>query len=247
MKNLKTLVQAYLDEQSTVWSPTTHKSAVCRFKLLMTDDMELESLNQPLQVYIKLKDERGLSPYTIKTTLVLFAAFVDYLVEREYIKNNQLRMWMKKNKQLFRNAYEDKYTRISWDDFIREYSGAVGEYKTALGLMGFAGCRISELATFDGTTVLGKGNKRRKVFVPVEIKESRISQNNTWLRRRLVHSPHEYRKLAADKWLRSGLDIKTVQTLLGHTSILSTQRYLRPMEQDALQNKLNDIWLDKVV
>ena len=42
--------------------------------------------------------------------------------------------------------------------------------------------------------------------------------------------------------MRNGIDIKTIQVLLGHSSIQTTQRYLRPLEKEKLEEKLDAIW-----
>jgi integrase len=49
---------------------------------------------------------------------------------------------------------------------------------------------------------------------------------------------HKFRATAITTWLRSGLDLRTVQHLAGHSSIESTMRYLRPIEGVEIQDKL---------
>jgi len=42
---------------------------------------------------------------------------------------------------------------------------------------------------------------------------------------------HDLRHVAASGWVEGGVDIKTVQELLGHTSIITTQRYLTSLAE----------------
>lgn len=53
-------------------------------------------------------------------------------------------------------------------------------------------------------------------------------------------SPHILRHTAATLWLRNGVDVRTVQALLGHESITTTQRYLHP-DLDMLQGAVDSM------
>lgn len=52
---------------------------------------------------------------------------------------------------------------------------------------------------------------------------------------------HKFRRTFATKLLQDGIDLRTVQTLMGHTDLASTMRYLRPASGAALQAKLDTI------
>lgn len=227
------LVKTYLDSKVGIWKECSIKSAASR--------LEHYTDVGPQLVYTQLQ-AKGYKPYYIKIVFITISSFMDWLIAQGRATSNPYKAFIKQNNQLFRNAYEDKYATITWEEYLEEYRKADPKMQTALALLGYGGCRISELHSFDGSTVVGKGGKRRKVFVPAGMANVVCDLSVHQIRRKLAHNPHSYRKLAADKWLRSGIDVKTVQTLLGHTSLTSTQRYLRPLEQDALKEKLQDIW-----
>jgi integrase len=52
---------------------------------------------------------------------------------------------------------------------------------------------------------------------------------------------HKFRRTCITTWLRSGLDLSTVQHLAGHSDISSTIRYLRPAAAKDLHDKINAI------
>jgi integrase len=52
---------------------------------------------------------------------------------------------------------------------------------------------------------------------------------------------HKFRATCCTQWLRSGLDLRTVQQMMGHSDIESTMRYLRPQEDTHTQAKINSI------
>jgi len=227
----------YLKSKENLWRPDSIKTAASR---LMHYQPNLDAL----AIYNNMS-KAGYKPYYIKITFVSLSAFMDWRIAQGRATLNTFKTFMKQNNQLFRNAYQDKYATISWEDFIYEFKKADPEMQKVLALLGFGGCRLSEIRTYQNGKVYGKGGKFRNVYVPNDFNDIcnvRINLSNDQIRRRLAHNPHSYRKLAADKWIRSGLDLKTVQVLLGHTSLVSTQRYLRPLEADTLKNKLEDMW-----
>lgn len=52
---------------------------------------------------------------------------------------------------------------------------------------------------------------------------------------------HKFRATACTQWLRSGLDLRTVQQMMGHSDLASTMRYLRPQEDANTKTKINTI------
>jgi integrase len=46
---------------------------------------------------------------------------------------------------------------------------------------------------------------------------------------------HRFRDTAATRWLRAGVDVRTVQTWLGHESLDTTQKYLEPSKETERQ------------
>jgi integrase len=52
---------------------------------------------------------------------------------------------------------------------------------------------------------------------------------------------HKFRATYCTQLLRSGMDLRTVQQMMGHTDIASTMRYLRPQEDAHTQSKINSI------
>jgi integrase len=52
---------------------------------------------------------------------------------------------------------------------------------------------------------------------------------------------HKFRATYCTKLLRSGMDLRTVQKMMGHSDIASTMRYLRPQEDAHTQSRINSI------
>ena len=46
---------------------------------------------------------------------------------------------------------------------------------------------------------------------------------------------HRFRDTAATRWLRAGIDVRTVQVWLGHESLATTQKYLEPSKETEKQ------------
>jgi integrase/recombinase XerD len=53
---------------------------------------------------------------------------------------------------------------------------------------------------------------------------------------------HKFRSTFATIHLQNGIDLRTVQSWMGHTDLASTMRYLRPARGEAVQAKIDAMW-----
>lgn len=225
----------YQQSKVNLWKETTIRSTISRIRTAMGF-----SYKEPQKLLTEMKNA-GYNLYGIRTTFITLG---DYLAFSG--RENPYPAFLKANSQVFRNAYRDKYTDLSWQTFESILEKAPQNLRLPLALLGFSGLRISELHSYNGTHVIGKGGKQRQVHVPQGFAGRKVLVSTHSVRRYLKvtcgATPHALRKLAADKMIRNGIDIKTLQVILGHEDISTTQRYLRPMEKSKLEEKLNDIW-----
>lgn len=58
---------------------------------------------------------------------------------------------------------------------------------------------------------------------------------------------HKFRATYCTKLLRSGMDIRSVQALMGHSDLESTMRYVRPADAEQIESRINTIrWTSKI-
>jgi integrase/recombinase XerD len=63
---------------------------------------------------------------------------------------------------------------------------------------------------------------------------AKLDKDNFWL--------HKFRSTFATRCLWAGVDLRTVQQWLGHSDMESTMRYLKPSRNQAVQEKVNEIF-----
>jgi integrase/recombinase XerD len=66
------------------------------------------------------------------------------------------------------------------------------------------------------------------------VRRAGLPEENFWL--------HKFRSTFATHSLHSGIDVRTVQSWLGHSDIESTMRYLKPSRSKQTRDKVNLIW-----
>ncbi len=63
---------------------------------------------------------------------------------------------------------------------------------------------------------------------------AKLDPENFWL--------HKFRATFATRHLQSGIDLRTVQSWLGHSDLESTLRYLKPARGAGMRDKVNSTW-----
>jgi integrase len=63
---------------------------------------------------------------------------------------------------------------------------------------------------------------------------AKLQKDNFWL--------HKFRATFATRCLWAGVDLRTVQQWLGHSDMESTMRYLKPARNEAVREKVNEIF-----
>jgi integrase len=78
----------------------------------------------------------------------------------------------------------------------------------------------------------GKPNGKHLIMLKRLARKAKQDENQFWL--------HKFRASCATNWLRAGIDVRTVQKLLGHKNLTATLRYLAPLQVAELTK--TDAW-----
>src|SRR6266496_2943694 len=106
------------------------------------------------------------------------------------------------------------------------------EERLALALE--ARCRRLKQSDLVFPTRNGKANTKHLLALKRIATKAKMDDSRFWL--------HKFRATAATNWLRGGIDLRTVQHLLGHKDLQSTMRYLKPMAGSDLHKKMNGLY-----
>ena len=77
-------------------------------------------------------------------------------------------------------------------------------------------------------------NGKHRIALTRVARKAGMDESRFWL--------HKFRATAATNWLPGGIDLRTVQMLLGHRSLDSTLRYLKPMAGSDLHQTLSGLY-----
>jgi len=97
-----------------------------------------------------------------------------------------------------------------------------------------ARCRRLKQSDLVFPTRNGKANGKHRIALTRVARNAGMDDSRFWL--------HKFRATAATNWLRGGIDLRTVQMLLGHRSLESTLRYLKPMAGSDLHQKMSGLY-----
>ncbi|WP_445506623.1 tyrosine-type recombinase/integrase [Niallia sp. 03190] len=229
----------------------------------------------------ELKTKRANSAESRNRRLTAIRSFYKCLIDYELVAKNPANDYESAKEQKGKlPSYLEKEELKSFFAMIEKISQKqhVRRNKVMLGLMAFAGLRVTEIHTLNvtsihthkkGIQVIGKGNKSRYIPLPAAlydellyyIQEDRIlpmkgyeeaifiSRRGKRISRRRIQeitericdgveqefpefhwkakgiSSHKLRHSFATHLVRDGRDIRTVQELLGHTNLNTTQKY----------------------
>lgn len=204
-----------------------------------------------VKALIKLKEERGLVDNSMARKIATVRSFYKFLVEMEYIDRNPAeRIETPKRNVKIPIVLSEKEVRrlLNVADNVRD--------KTLIAVFIYTGARLKEVLNltwsdidFENKTIKlkGKGGKERIIplhpkleeilieyrkmqqeFFVFSISKRRIQQIISKLGEKIgvkTH-PHMLRHTFATTLLRKGVDLRTIQVLLGHSKLDTTQIYL---------------------
>lgn len=229
----------------------------------------------------ELKSKRGNSAATRNRRLTAIRSFYKCLLDYELVSHNPVQeIEAAKEPSGMLPTYLEKEELKTFFLLIEDVSQRqyVKRNKVIMGLMAFAGLRVTEIHTLNrssihtekkGITVLGKGKKTRYIPLPKTLFKELldyianerqvpmrgyedaifISRRGKRISRRRIQelteqvckcitkqseyenwnakkiSSHKLRHSFATHLVRDGKDIRTVQELLGHTNLNTTQKY----------------------
>lgn len=230
------MIAAYLAYYKPIWSPSTWRAEESRLRKLEVDTKQLPPatcLAKWLSYY---------SPYTAKQNVVRMAHMYDWAIEAGlHSGRNEWREAFKRAQSKLKSAYQPKRVSMSFEDAAKRVAELPGSVKECAERMLYAGLRFSEAFAAQGGSVVGKGNKRRTVFISGE---RLTSVGPAKVRRALAAKglrPHDLRKLFLTRCAEKGATAQDLCQLAGWSNIQTAYWYLQPKQEDKLRSFVNEI------
>jgi len=234
-----------------------------------------------MKAYFRFRQSTGLQPTSIDTIAKVVAAYMNWCVREEYLKENQMRtVEIPKIPQKVTVGFTEKEV-IKMIGVYGYKTYLEARNKAVIAMLSDCGLRAMEIRGIvtddvkeNSILINGKGNKQRVVFISptlqkILIKYERLKQQFfsdkivssdtyflTYQGNKLTHMslhnivkdtakkakvkdahPHKFRHFYSVRMVNNGIDVFTLSKLLGHSTILVTQEYLRSMTTEEIERK----------
>lgn len=235
---MENLIAAYIESKKLAWSESTIRSEGYRLKAI-----SWEHLDNPTKQYEVLAER--MKPYAMVTTFHRLSSFYEWLLRHGHKTGyNIYREFMEEHARLFKNAYQKKKVNVDYNETLTKISKIKRLESRAKAIFDLkAGLRV-QADRIEGAEVIGKGGYRRPLFVSKsELPPPFKMSYSTYLSdlKSVGLSPHDLRKVFANKLLRSGLTLTDVMAAGGWRSLQSVEKYLQELETEQLRQRVSGV------
>lgn len=214
---MQSKVDSYLSAMTSIWAPSTMRSERARMRRL-TPLLHLP----PEELWAELK--RRYSPYAAQTAYTRVVRFYDWL---NADAPNPYKKYRAAYPSAFRNLYQRSQPRLSFDEALArvEKISDKDSREKARELL-TTGLRVSEYEKVEKSEVVGKGGKRRRVFGNVSKRRPKARVFRTELKRVGLGTPHDLRKLFAQRLVEKGVGVFDLMEVMGWSNLNTAQSYV---------------------